>query len=76
MNKAMRKELEAIYAKLESIQTALEEFGFEEQEKFDNAPESLQETDRVLAFEAAADNLSSAADFISDAMEAIVESMN
>lgn len=76
MNKAMRKELEAIYANLESIQTTLEDFGFEEQEKFDNAPESLQETDRVLAFEAAADNLSSAAGFISDAMEAIVESMN
>ena len=55
MNKLQRKVLDEIVEKLESIRNDLEGLNSEEQDKFDNLPESLQESDRGRALEANAD---------------------
>ena len=63
MNKQQRAILERIIGELEQIQE-------EEQEKYDNAPEGLADTDRVLQFEENADNLQEAIDILNDVVEA------
>jgi len=50
MNKNDRKEPQEIIEKLEFLQEA-------EQEKYDNAPENLQESERVTKFQDNADQL-------------------
>jgi len=62
MNKKQREELEEIKDKI----TNLEE---EEREKYDNCPESLQDTDRVLKFEENADKLQEIIDLIDEIIE-------
>ena len=57
MNKLQRKVLDEIVEKLESIRNDLEGLNSEEQDKFDNLPENLQESDRGLTFETNADIL-------------------
>ena len=67
MNKATR-------AVIEKIVNALETLG-DEQEKFDNAPEGLEGSERYAAIEAAADNLDTAHDNITEAIEALRAAM-
>jgi len=47
MNKQRRKALEEIIGKLENQKAAIEAILDEEQEAYDNIPESLQDTDRA-----------------------------
>ena len=49
MNKARRKWLADVYAAIENAKDELEQIRDEEQESYDNIPESLQETDRANA---------------------------
>jgi len=62
MNKEQRKRLQNALDILTEIQE-------EEQEKYDNAPEGLQDTDRVLKFEEDAEKLQEAVDLVNEVME-------
>ena len=46
MNKARRKQLVALRAKIEELQELLEEIRDDEQDALDNLPESLQDSGR------------------------------
>lgn len=50
MNKQTRAQLEEYYDQLNNIVAAIRKIGESEQEKFDNAPENLQESERVQAW--------------------------
>ena len=67
MNKATR-------AVIEKIVNALETLG-DEVESLDNAPEGLEGSERYAAIEAAADNLDTAHDNITEAIEALRAAM-
>lgn len=62
MNKEQRK-------KLQNALDILTEIKEQEQEKFDNAPDGLQDTDRVQKFSDDADNLQEAVDIIQEIMD-------
>jgi hypothetical protein len=62
MNKEQRKEIS-------KITYTLEEMAYDEQEKYDMAPENLQDTDRVLKFEENADTLQEAIDVLTELLE-------
>lgn len=73
MNKQRRKEIEgvrdqldAIFGMLESVRGTVEDLQAEEQEYFDNMPESLQGGERGEAAEAAASYLQDAASAVDD----------
>ena len=70
MNKATRAAIEKIVNALETIGDEVESLHDDEQEKFDNAPEGLEGSERYAAIEAAADNLDTAHDNITEAIEA------
>ena len=56
MNKATRAAIEKIVNALETLGDEVESLHDDEQEKFDNAPEGLEGSERYAAIEAAADN--------------------
>ena len=60
MNKARRKRIEDAQAKLEELKQEIDAILSEEQEAFDNMPESLQDGDRGEAMQEAIDALESA----------------
>ena len=62
MNKQQRKRLNELIEHVEGIVTELDEMAQEEQEKYDNMPEGLQESERGEALQDAADNLQQAHD--------------
>jgi len=62
MNQEQRKKLEEVLGILTEIQE-------QEQEKYDNAPEGLQDTDRVNKFQEDADELQEAIDIITAILE-------
>ena len=73
MNKQRRKEIEKIVDKLESRQADLAWVLGDEQEAYDNTPESLQESDRyteseeaISAMEDADSSIQEAIDYLSD----------
>ena len=75
MNKQRRKLIDKAITKLEEIQTELESVKDDEEEAYDNLPESLQLGDRGEAMSEALDNLEcaisgieEAADYLRDAM--------
>lgn len=70
MNKAQREEVAKLVGQLadlksqaETIGQALGDLASDEQGKFDNMPEGLQQSDNGQAIETAAQTLSEAADF-------------
>jgi len=63
MNNKQREKIRKIIEQLEKIQE-------EEQEKYDNAPEGLQDTDRVYLFQENADSLQEVIDILTDVVEA------
>lgn len=71
MNKTRRAKLNAVINALAALKSDVELLQEEEQEAFDNLPESIQETDRGEAIQDAADSMSDAADLIDEAMEAL-----
>lgn len=77
MNKQRRKALEEIIGELENQKSAIEAILDEEQEAYDNIPESLQDTDRanqiyenIDALQDAIDNLESE---VIDALQELVD---
>lgn len=75
MNKQRRKELDTIYRKIEDLMQDLETVCGEEQDAYDNLPESLQESDRGETMYNAIDNMESALSSLGEAMDYILEAM-
>lgn len=73
MNKARRTRINEIIEKLNALKEDVEAIMDEEQESFDNMPESLQEGERGDAMQEAIDNLSSAMYFIGEAVDSLDE---
>lgn len=71
MNKARRKWLEDIYNRLEVLKDELENLSVEEQEAFDNLPESLQDSERGDAMEENVSDIDDAASSIEEIMDTI-----
>lgn len=67
--------IEKIVNALEALGDEVESLRDDEQEKFDNAPEGLEGSERYAAIEAAADNLDTAHDNITEAIEALRATM-
>lgn len=60
MNNTRRSQITDIMEQLSPLQTSIEELLEEEQEAFDNLPESIQDSERGEAIQAAIDNLEEA----------------
>ena len=69
MNKPRRKRIDAILQKLEELSEELCIIKEEEEEAFENLPESLQETERGESMQDAINNMDEAISNISDATE-------
>lgn len=86
MNKARRKQIEKIIARLEDLKSSLESIHedvegvqSDEQEAFDNIPENLQESERYETAEAAVDALDSAEggfEEVTDCIDSIIDYLN
>lgn len=75
MNKNDRKQIDEWIDKLEEIKSGIEDMLDEEQEKFDNMPEGLQESERGDAIQNAIENLGSASESIRDAIDYLNDAM-
>lgn len=73
MNKQNRKTLQGCVDSLDEIKSNIETMMEEEQEKLDNMPESLQESERGEAMQEAIDNLESASDSLEEAIDYLNE---
>ena len=73
MNKDRRKRLEGIYEKLIEIYEELDAIIDEEQEAYDNMPESLQDSEKGERMYEGIDSLESARDDINNAATTIEE---
>ena len=73
MNNARRKEIEKITADLEAIKERIEALQEEEQDAFDNLPESIQYGERGDKMQSTIDNLEYAADNIQDCLDNLSE---
>lgn len=73
MNKLRRKQVEDVNDTLAKLLEQLEALRDEEQEAYDNLPESLQDTERGDRMHDAIDFMESAIDSITEAMEYINE---
>ena len=73
MYNARRKEIEKITADLEAIKELIEALQEEEQDAFDNLPESIQYGERGDKMQSAIDNLEYAADNIQDCLDNLCE---
>lgn len=71
MNKQNRKVIEGYINSLEDIKQNIESMLEDEETKFDNMPEGLQESERGEALQNAIDNLDSAISAIEEAVEYI-----
>lgn len=72
MNKARRKQIAQLLEQLENLKADLDSILEEEQEAFDNLPESLQEGERGQASQTAIESLESA----QSAFEEVVDALN
>lgn len=73
MNKQNRKMIEGYISQLEDLKGNIEAMKDEEEEKLDNMPDGLQESERGEAIQDAIDNLDSASDSIGDAIDYLNE---
>ena len=76
MNKARRKRIDEIQEKLSEMKDLIDEVLSEEQEAYDNLPESIQDSERGEAMQTAIDSLESAVssceeieDYLNEAQE-------
>lgn len=69
MNKQRRKAIQEVIDKMEELREELDGIMSDEQDAFDNLPESLQESDRGNAMQEAIDNL----DYAMSSIEEVVE---
>lgn len=75
MNRTRRAKLNALINALNDLKSDVELLQEEEQEAFDNLPESIQETERGESMQDAADSMSDAMDLIDEAVEALETAM-
>ena len=73
MNAKTRKEIEKLTESLDEIKCAIEEMRDDEECKFDNMPEGLQESERGEAMQEAIDNLESASSSLEEAIDYLNE---
>lgn len=73
MNAKQRKELQGYADSLEEIKCAIEEMRDDEECKFDNMPEGLQESERGEAMQEAIYNLESASSSLEEAIDYLNE---
>ena len=73
MNKARRKQLSDIRAKIEELQDLLEEVRTDEQDAFDNLPESIASSERGQAMEDAVQNMDDAIGWLEEALGCLEE---
>jgi phage shock protein A len=71
MNNERRKRIADVVSKLEEAKEELDSLRDEEQEAYDNTPESLQESDRGYAMQEAIDNLESACNSVEEAVDTL-----
>lgn len=71
MNKPRRNSLNNLYEKLAELRELLEEVKAEEEEAFDNIPESLWGTERYEISEQAIENMDLALDSLDEALSYI-----
>ena len=71
MNQDRRKQIDEAAGMLQDALALIEQIRDEEQESFDNMPESLQQSDRGTASEEAANDLSEAADNITGTIDTL-----
>lgn len=69
MNKETRQRLEELHCRLMEVSYELNEIAEAEQEKFDNAPENLQESERVQMWQECAEAITSICDDIDSAAD-------
>lgn len=68
MNNKRRKRIDEVIEILESAKSSIEEIMDEEQEAFDNLPESLQYSDKGSGMESAIGNFETAKDQLDEAI--------
>lgn len=73
MTEQVKKRLEEIRTRIQSIQDSIYSITSEEEDYMWNIPENLQNSDRYYAAEEAVDNLESAADAVSEADDELGE---
>lgn len=73
MNKQNRKDLSRAIKLISEAKTILDSVMEEEQEKFDNMPENLQESEKAFCFEQNVSDLESAIDELEGSMDHINE---
>jgi len=73
MNKQTRKEIEKLVESLDEIKCSVENIQADEEEKYDNLPESIQDSDRGDEFQNAIDTLEGAAQSIEEAIDYLNE---
>lgn len=71
MNAQGRKEIAKYIATLEEIKDKLESMQEDEQDKFDNMPEGLQESERGEAMQEAIDAIETACGSLDDAIDTL-----
>jgi uncharacterized coiled-coil DUF342 family protein len=76
MNKGRRKAIDALKDALADIQGQIETLQEEEQDYYDNMPESLQQGEKGTIAETAADALSSAATAVEEASSYLEEAVS
>lgn len=73
MNDKNRKQIQKWIDNLEEIKTGIDNMVFDETDKYDNMPESLQESERGESIQEATENLDSSTMSIDDAIEYLQE---
>ena len=71
MNKMNRKQLSDLISRIETIHKELDEIKDGEEEKFDNMPENLQESEKGEALSEIIDFLDSASESLNESVESI-----
>lgn len=71
MNNIRRKQIAKVIDALEGIREDIDSIHAEEEEAFDNMPESLEGTDRYDAMADAVSNLEDAIDLVEELIEAL-----
>ena len=73
MNKQNRKDIEKLIEKLDEVKTDLEFMQEDEESKYDNLPEGIQDSERGDAMQEAIENIESAVGSIEEAIDSLQE---
>ena len=76
MNKTIRKRINELMEGLQSIRDEIEMIADQEQEKYDNLPESLQSSERGETLESVIESLQSGMGSIDEAIEYFEEAIS